>query len=96
MGNDGIKGRVSSFLKQFDLREITLESLYDVIRKQGYTIVEFNQISNNENVTALLSALGLQELSRRAKGVHLCGFQAPPCVYTRSSLGLREVDGDSS
>lgn len=68
MGNDGIKGRVSSFLKQFDLREITLESLSDAIRKQGYTIVEFNQISNNENVTALLSALGLQELSRRAKG----------------------------
>lgn len=68
MDSNKIKCKASSFFKQFGLHEVTLESLYMVIRKQGYTIIEFNHISNNDNVTALLSALDLQELSRRAKG----------------------------
>lgn len=65
---NSIKHKAGSFIKQFGLREVTLESLYMVIPKQGYTIIEFNHISNSENVSALLSALSLQELSRRAKG----------------------------
>lgn len=68
MDSNDIKGKANSFLRQFGLREVTLESLYTVVRKQGYTIIEFNHISNSENVTVLLSALDLQELSRRAKG----------------------------
>lgn len=68
MDSNGIKGKASSFLKQFGLHEVTLESLCAVINKQGYTIIEFNHISNNKNVEALLSALDLLELSRRTKG----------------------------
>lgn len=68
MDSNDIKGKANSFFRQFGLREVTLESLYTVVRKQGYTIIEFNHISNSENVIALLSALDLQELSRRAKG----------------------------
>lgn len=68
MDSNDIKSRASSFLRQFGLREVTLESLCTIVRKQGYTIIEFNHISNSENVTVLLSALGLLELSRRAKG----------------------------
>lgn len=68
MDSNGIKGKASSFLKRFGLHEITLESLYMVIRKQGYTIIEFNHISNSENVAALLSALDLQQMCRQSKG----------------------------
>lgn len=45
-----------------------MESLRAAIQKQGYTIVEFNNISNSENVSDLLSALDLQALSERSKG----------------------------
>lgn len=68
MDSNGVKGKASSFLKQFGLHEVTLESLCAVISKQGYTIIEFNHISNSKNVEALLAALDLVELSRRTKG----------------------------
>lgn len=66
--NNVMRKRVRSFLKKYDLSEVTLETLQAVIRKQGYTIIAFNDIANTDNVAMLLSALDLNEISRRSKG----------------------------
>lgn len=66
--DNNIKCKVKSFLSQFKLSEVTLENLKSVIQKQGYTIIEFNNIANNENVSALLTALDLQSLATQSKG----------------------------
>lgn len=66
--DNSIKSKVRAFRSQFKLSDVTLESLKSVIQQQGYTIIEFNNIANGENVSALLSALGLQPLAERSKG----------------------------
>lgn len=66
--DNNIKNKAKRFLTQFALSEVTLENLQTVIQQQGYTIIEFNNIANNENVSALLDALDLQSLSARSKG----------------------------
>lgn len=55
-------------MKDFDLQTVTLENLRGAIQKQGYTIIEFNNIYNNENVDILLNALELEEYCKRSKG----------------------------
>lgn len=53
-----IKKKATSFLKEYGLQNVTLENLRSVIQKQGYTIVEYNNIFNSENVATLINALG--------------------------------------
>lgn len=65
---NNIKKQTKSFLKKYDLSEVNVKNLRDTIQKQGYTIIEFNSISNNENVATLLSVLNLQSLAERSKG----------------------------
>lgn len=62
------KNKAKAFLQQFDLSEVTLDSLQSIIRKQGYTIVEFNSISNSENVATILSSLDLHSMAASSKG----------------------------
>lgn len=63
-----IKAEAKAFLTHFHLSKVTLKSLKEVLRKQGYTVVEFNNIANNEHVSLLLEALGLQSLAKRSRG----------------------------
>lgn len=63
-----IKKKAKSFLKEYDLQNITLENLRSAIQKQGYTIVEYNNIFNDENVATLINALGLEAMCERSKG----------------------------
>lgn len=67
MGNE-IKKKAKSFLKEYGLQNVTLESLRSAIQKQGYTIIEYNNIFNDENVAALIDALGLEYFCERSKG----------------------------
>lgn len=67
MGNE-IKKKAKSFLKEYNLQNVTLENLRSAIQKQGYTIIEYNNIFNDENVAALINALGLEDFCERAKG----------------------------
>ena len=67
MGNSA-KIKANAFLNEYRLQEVTLEDLRRIITSQGYTIVEFNHIFNDENVTALIEALGLDEMVEKAKG----------------------------
>lgn len=66
--DNSVKKKAGKFLKDFRLQTVTLEALRAAIRQQGYTIVEFNAVFNDENVAALLEALGLEEHCRRARG----------------------------
>lgn len=67
MGNE-IKKKAGFFLKEYSLQNVTLENLRAVIQKQGYTIVEYNNIFNDKNVAALIAALGLEDLCEHARG----------------------------
>lgn len=66
--DNSIKKKVRKFQNDSGLHEVTLENLRCAIQRQGYTIVEYNNIFNDENVAALLNALGLEEYSERTKG----------------------------
>ena len=63
-----IKKKAKSFLKEYGLQNVTLENLRAAIQKQGYTIVEYNNIFNDENVAALIDALGLENFCEHSKG----------------------------
>ena len=63
-----IKKKVKSFLQEYGLQNVTLENLRSAIQKQGYTVVEYNNIFNDENVAALIDALGLENFCERSKG----------------------------
>ena len=55
-------------MKEYGLQNVTLENLRSAIQKQGYTIVEYNNIFNGENVAALIDALGLENFCEGSKG----------------------------
>lgn len=55
------KNKVTEFKRKYDLKVVNSAILWDVFMAQGYTVVEFNNIENEENVTSLIDALGLQE-----------------------------------
>lgn len=63
-----VKKKAQSFMKEYGLQYVTLENLRSAIQKQGYTIVEYNNIFNDENVAALIDALGLENFCERSKG----------------------------
>ena len=67
---DDIKKKVRLFRSEFGLGHnvIAFENLRSVIEKQGYTIIEYNGIVDNANVTVLIEALGLQSPCQRSKG----------------------------
>ena len=67
MKND-IKSKAKSFLGEYKLNEVTLEDLRRIIKMQGYTIVEFNHIFNDENVTKLIEALDVEEAVSKSRG----------------------------
>ena len=67
MGNE-IKKKAKSFLKEYGLQNVTLENLRSAIQKQGYTVVEYNNIFNDENVATLINALGLEDFCEHSKG----------------------------
>ena len=62
------KEKARQFLRQYGMQEVNLNNLKSAIIKQGYTIVEFNNIFNDENVTALVDALNLSDYIEHSKG----------------------------
>lgn len=67
MKND-IKEKAKSFLAEYRLNEVTLEDLRKIIKLQGYTIIEFNHIFNDENVTSLIEALNIENIVDKSRG----------------------------
>lgn len=66
--NNNIRAAARSFLNEYKLNEVTLDNLKEIIKSQGYTIVEFNNIFNEENVTQIIDALGVNEQVEKTKG----------------------------
>ena len=66
--NNRARARAKEFLNEYRLTQVTLDDLKRIITSQGYTIVEFNHIFNDEHVTALIEALHLDEVVEKSKG----------------------------
>lgn len=62
------KTLANAFLREYNLSKVSVNALRAVITKQGFTIVEYNGIADDENVAALLSALELTDYCRSSKG----------------------------
>lgn len=60
--------KAKEFLKEYRLNKVTLEALRSIIQSQGYTIVEFNHIFNDEYVATLIQALELDAMVEKSRG----------------------------
>ncbi len=67
MKNDP-RALAKQFFREYKVRRLTLEGLRLIISRQGYTVIEFSQIYNTENVASLLKALNLTEYASRSRG----------------------------
>jgi len=68
MTNREIKAKVRRFQKMHHLRVVDHGTLRAAAEKQGYTVIEFNNLVNDDNITQLVCALKLQELVANTKG----------------------------
>lgn len=68
MSDRGPRLKAKQFLYEYGLRDVTYSALKQTAEKQGYTVVEFNHISNGENVAALINALKLGAHAATSKG----------------------------
>lgn len=66
--DNGIKQKVKKFRRNFNIKKVTLEVLRSALCQQGYTIIEYNHIFNNEHVATLIHALQLETYCERTKG----------------------------
>ena len=60
--------KAKAFLKEYQLDQVTLEEIRRTLTGQGYTIVTFNHLVNDEPVAALIEALSLEEAVRKSRG----------------------------
>ena len=65
---NNIRTKAKAFLNEYKLNEVTLQDLRRIINSQGYTIIEFNHIFNDENVTKLIESLGVEEAIDKSRG----------------------------
>lgn len=68
MNTSKIKKLVMKFRREFDIRDVTSESLESAFRKQGFTIIDFNPVLNDPDVNTVLNSLGLQDRIRHSNG----------------------------
>ena len=55
------KKTVKEFLKTYSLKEVNESTLINVLEKQGYTVVFFNSIYNDSDVSNIIQALNLKD-----------------------------------
>lgn len=65
---NNIKATAKSFLVEFKVGDVTLDKLKQVIRSQGYTIIEYNHVSNSEEVESVITLLGVGKYIEQTKG----------------------------
>lgn len=68
MTNREIQKKAKQFRKKFGLLDCDLSSIKKATEAQGYTLVEFNHISNDKSVQVLIDSLGLSEYASHSKG----------------------------
>lgn len=62
------KQAAKAFRKKYGLLTPSLNEVKNIIRSQGYSIVEFNAIFNDEDVALIIENLGLDNLISERKG----------------------------
>ena len=62
------KQKVNSFRKEFQLREITYQTLTAAFERQGFTVIEFNPVINDPDVAAIIKNLHLEQQVLYSKG----------------------------
>lgn len=68
MNTTEIRKRVKSFRKEFGIKEVSADTLENVFRLQGFTIIEYNPVLNDEDVTTVVHNLGLEEMISHSTG----------------------------
>ena len=67
MNNVEWKSQASLFRKKYGLRTINSETLCKALKEQGYTVVEFNGISDKPAVAELIDALQIRNLASQSR-----------------------------
>lgn len=68
MDSREIKLKARKLIKEFDVRELSYGTLKEIVGCQGYTVVEYNHIFNDEDVGKLIEALKLSDNIIRSRG----------------------------
>lgn len=68
MDSREIKLKARKFIKEFDVHELNYGTLKSAIERQGYTLVEYNHIFNEEDVSRLIEVLKLSDNIVRSRG----------------------------
>ena len=68
MDSREIKLKARKFIKEFDVNELNFGTLKNAIESQGYTLVEYNHVFNDEHVSKLIEALKLSDSIIRSRG----------------------------
>lgn len=68
MDSREVKLKVRKFIKEFGVHELNYASLREYVERQGYTVVEFSHLSNDETVSSLINALNLSKNISNSKG----------------------------
>ena len=68
MDSREIKLKARKFIKEFDVHELNYGTLKSAIERQGYTLVEYNHIFNDEDVSKLIEVLKLSDNIIRSRG----------------------------
>ncbi|MEE0265750.1 MAG: ImmA/IrrE family metallo-endopeptidase [Acutalibacteraceae bacterium] len=68
MTNQEIKNKVKDFKKNFEIGDCSYKNLRNATEKQGFIVVEFNHIYNNDTVQALIDALNVSDDILRTNG----------------------------
>jgi len=68
MQMNNIKRKAKAFLNKYKPDEINPSVLKGIIKSLGYTVIEYNHIYNDENVSNLIKALGIEEVVNMSKG----------------------------
>ena len=63
-----IKNKVKLFVKKYKIEDVTYLSLKNAASEMGYTIIEFNHITNEKNVQKIIDNLNIQEITAHSKG----------------------------
>lgn len=63
-----IKKKAEAFLLRYISERLTLERMVSILRDQGFTLVQFNNIYNDEDVSAIITELKLSDMTDKLKG----------------------------
>lgn len=63
-----IKQIVNLFRKEFQITEITYRIPRQIFEEQGFTVIEFNPVYNDSDVSTIIRNLGLEDNILHSKG----------------------------